>query len=68
MKVLATGAKGLVGSHLTEVLVKAIYDVRCLVKSSTDSFVLEGLDVEIFEADVRDTIAVEQAVKGCQKV
>jgi hypothetical protein len=50
------------------VLVKARYDVRCLVKSSTDSFVLEGLDVEIFEADVRDTIAVEQAVKGCQKV
>jgi uncharacterized protein YbjT (DUF2867 family) len=65
MKVLVTGATGLVGSHLTEVLVNAGYDVRCLVRQSTNLSVLEGLDVEIFEADIRDTIAVEQAIKGC---
>jgi nucleoside-diphosphate-sugar epimerase len=68
MRVLVTGATGLVGGHLTEVLVKTGYDVRCLVRQSSNLSVLKGLDVEIFEADIRDTIAVEQAVQDCQKV
>jgi dihydroflavonol-4-reductase len=47
MKVLVTGATGLVGSHLTEFLVKEGYDVRCLIKPSSDQSLLENLGVEI---------------------
>ncbi|WP_017715770.1 NAD-dependent epimerase/dehydratase family protein [Kamptonema formosum] len=68
MKVLVTGATGFVGSHLTETLVKDGCDVRIMARQSSDTSLLEKLDVEIVRGDITDAGAVERAVTGCQQV
>lgn len=76
MKVLITGADGFIGSHLTEALVRAGYDVRAFVMYN--SFNSWGwLDhcaddvkgkFEIFAGDVRDPNGVRAAMKDCDVV
>jgi len=76
MKILVTGADGFIGSHLTEALVKAGYDVKAFVLYN--SFNSWGwLDrcsddikgkFEVFSGDIRDTNGVREAVKGCDAV
>ena len=75
-KVLVTGADGFIGSHLTEALVRAGYDVRAFVLYNSFSSCgwldhCEG-DVkgrfEIFAGDVRDANGVRTAMKGCDAV
>jgi NAD dependent epimerase/dehydratase len=75
-KILVTGADGFIGSHLTETLVRAGYDVRAFVLYN--SFNSWGwLDqckpdvkgkFEIFSGDVRDPNGVRTAMKGCDAV
>ena len=76
MKVLITGADGFIGSHLTEALVRAGFDVRAFVLYN--SFNSWGwLDrcasdvkgkFEVFSGDVRDSNGVRTAMKGCDAV
>lgn len=75
-KVLVTGADGFIGSHLTEALVRAGYDVRAFVYYNsfnsrgwldhTSSDVQESLDV--FAGDIRDPNGVRTAMKDCETV
>lgn len=75
-KILVTGADGFIGSHLTEALVRAGYDVRAFVLYN--SFNSWGwLDrcaddvkgrFEVFAGDVRDPNGVRTAMKGCDAV
>lgn len=75
-RVLVTGADGFIGSHLTEALVRAGYDVRAFVLYN--SFNSWGwLDrcaedvkgrFEVFAGDVRDPNGVRTAMKGCDAV
>jgi NAD dependent epimerase/dehydratase len=75
-KILVTGADGFIGSHLTEALVRAGYDVRAFVLyNSFNSWGwLDrcGDDVkgafEVFQGDVRDGNGVRTAVKGCDAI
>jgi NAD dependent epimerase/dehydratase len=75
-KVLITGADGFIGSHLTETLVRAGYDVRALVLyNSFNSWGwLDQCDAEVrgkfdvFAGDVRDPNGVRTAMKGCEAV
>lgn len=75
-KVLVTGADGFIGSHLTEALVRAGYDVRAFVMyNSFNSWgwldrcdpAVQG-QFEPFAGDVRDPQAVFTAMKGCGAV
>jgi NAD dependent epimerase/dehydratase len=76
VKVLVTGADGFIGSHLTEALVRAGYDVRAFVLYN--SFNSRGwldrcaADVagkfEVFAGDIRDPNGVRAATKGCDAV
>jgi NAD dependent epimerase/dehydratase len=76
MRILVTGADGFIGSHLTEVLVRAGYDVRAFVLyNSFNSWGwLDhcGEDVEgrfeVFAGDIRDPSGVRAALKGCDAV
>ena len=71
-KVLITGADGFIGSHLTEILVEAGYNVRAFVYYN--SFNSYGwLDtvskeiknkIEFFPGDIRDPNGVREAMKG----
>lgn len=75
-KVLVTGADGFIGSHLTETLVRAGYEVRAFVLYN--SFNSWGwLDhcsedvknkFEVFAGDIRDPNGVRTAMKGCDAV
>lgn len=75
-KVLVTGADGFIGSHLTETLVRAGYDVRAFVLYN--SFNSWGwLDhcaedvrgqFEVFAGDIRDPHGVRTAMAGCDAV
>ncbi len=76
MKVLVTGADGFIGSHLTESLVRAGYDVRAF--ALYNSFNSWGwLDrcapdvkgqFEVFTGDIRDPNGVRTAMKDCDAV
>lgn len=75
-KILVTGADGFIGSHLTEALVRAGYDVRAF--ALYNSFNSWGwldhcaTDVkgkfEVFAGDIRDPNGVREAMKGCDAV
>lgn len=75
-RVLVTGADGFIGSHLTEALVRAGYDVRAFV--FYNSFGSCGwLDecssdvagrFEVFAGDIRDPHGVREALRGCDVV
>ncbi|CAH1192926.1 dTDP-glucose 4,6-dehydratase [Paenibacillus plantiphilus] len=75
-KVLVTGADGFIGSHLTEALVKAGYNVRSFVMyNSFNSWGwLDDCDkeivkqIEIFTGDIRDPFGVKKAMSGCDTV
>ncbi len=75
-KVLVTGADGFIGSHLTEALVKAGFDVRAFVLyNSFNSWGwLDECDdaiagtFEVFTGDIRDPYGVRQAMSGCNLV
>jgi nucleoside-diphosphate-sugar epimerase len=67
-KVLVTGASGHVGANLVHRLQGDGHEVRALALPGADNRALEGLDVEIFEGDLRDAEAMRRAVTGCARV
>ncbi len=75
-KILVTGADGFIGSHLTEALVRAGYDVRAFVLyNSFNSWGwLDHCDedvkgkFEVFAGDIRDPNGVRTAMKDCDAV
>lgn len=76
LKVLITGADGFIGSHLTEALVEAGYDVRAFVYyNSFNSYGwLDTISkeikskIEFFPGDIRDPNGVREAMKGVDTV
>ena len=75
-KVLVTGADGFIGSHLTEELVLAGYEVRALTLYNSfgtwgwlDSMPKDIMEhVDVFMGDVRDPNGVREAMKGIDTV
>ncbi|MFR9061024.1 NAD-dependent 4,6-dehydratase LegB [Eubacterium callanderi] len=76
MNVLITGADGFIGSHLTEALLEAGYNVKAFVYYNSfnnwgwlDTLPKEKLDqIEIFTGDIRDPNGVRTAMKGVDMV
>jgi nucleoside-diphosphate-sugar epimerase len=65
MKYLITGGAGFIGSHIARALIQQGANVRILDNFSSGTREnLSGLDVEIFEGDLRDTSRVTEAVRG----
>jgi dihydroflavonol-4-reductase len=65
LRVLVTGANGLVGCHVVRELLDAGYQVRAMVRSTSDRRSLNGVDVEQVEADLLDLASLEAAARGC---
>ncbi len=65
---LITGATGFIGGHLAERLVREGHQVRCLVRASSDTALLEKLDVEIAVGDLTSARSLAGAVEGCRYV
>jgi dihydroflavonol-4-reductase len=62
MRVLVTGATGLVGNNVTRALIERGHRPRVLIRANSDPRPLEGLDVEVYTGDVRDAASVRAAV------
>jgi dihydroflavonol-4-reductase len=68
MKILLTGATGLLGNNVARALLTAKqHELRLLVRRRDDKS-LAGLDAELALGDVRDRQAVERAAEGCQAI
>ncbi len=65
MKVLVTGANGLVGANLVRELLHAGHEVRAFVRQKSDRRSLEGLAVETVFGDVLDADSLKPAAEGC---
>jgi dihydroflavonol-4-reductase len=65
MKALVTGATGFIGSSLVRELMKDGREVKVLVRQSSSTKNIEGLDVEKAYGDVRDKESVKAALAGC---
>ncbi len=68
MKVLLTGATGFVGSHLAEHLIKKGYEVRCLVRTSSNLRWIADLDVECHYGSVFNMQSLKSALKDVDYV
>ncbi len=65
---LITGASGFIGGRLAVRLVRDGWQVRCLVRPTSDISRLDGLDVEIIVGDVQAPDSLVRAVDGCRVV
>jgi len=69
MKVLVTGATGFLGSHIVEQLQCQGWQVRCLVRASSDiRFLCTLSQVELMVGDLTDTEILEQSLTGVDAV
>jgi nucleoside-diphosphate-sugar epimerase len=65
---LISGATGFIGGHLVQRLVQAGYQVRCLVRASSNTTLLDDLEVEIAVGDLTNADSLARAVEGSRYV
>jgi 2-alkyl-3-oxoalkanoate reductase len=68
MTTLVTGATGLLGSHLTRILLERGERPRVLVRPGDSLSPLAEGEVDVCWGDMRDRVALEAAVKGVDRV
>ena len=61
MKVLVTGATGFIGSHTADKLLEKGYDVRCIIRKTSNLRWLEGKKIELIEAALTNKKELEKA-------
>jgi dihydroflavonol-4-reductase len=66
--VLVTGSNGFIGSHLAAELVRRGFSVRAFHRKTSDTSMLNGLDVEHVHGDLLDSSSLRNAMKGCDTV
>lgn len=68
MKIMVTGADGLLGSNLVRVLLEYGHEVRVFLQEGRRSTTLDGLDIERRSGDILDPDSVVRAFDGCSAV
>lgn len=68
MKTFITGATGFIGASIVRELLKEGREVRALVRKGSDTSNLAGLDVELWQGDLRDGAGLNQGLKGCDSL
>jgi len=60
---VVTGGNGFVGSHLVDLLLEKNYEVRCIVRKSSNQKWLKGKNIEIIESGLFDKEGLRKAFK-----
>lgn len=68
MNVFVTGGNGFIGSRVVRQLLEDGHSVRCLVRETSNTDRLEGLDWERYVGDVRDAESISKGLEGCDAV
>ncbi len=68
MKILVTGADGMLGSHVVRELLERGAVVRALVQPGRQTGTLDGLEIERVEGDLLQPEQVKAALEGCEAV
>jgi dihydroflavonol-4-reductase len=66
MRALVTGATGFVGAAVARALESAGWEVRVLVRSSSNLSNLQELAAEVVEGDLNDPKSLERALDSCE--
>jgi nucleoside-diphosphate-sugar epimerase len=65
---VVTGANGFVGSHLVDNLLSKNFEVRCIVRKSSNLRWLEGKNVQIFDCGLFDREGLRKAFKDANYI
>ena len=65
---VVTGANGFVGSHLVDYLLTKNFEVRCIVRKSSNLRWLEGKDIKIFDCGLFDKEGLRKAFKDANYI
>jgi len=65
---VVTGANGFVGSHLVDYLLSKNFEVRCIVRKSSNLRWLKDKDVKIFDCGLFDKEGLREAFKGANYI
>ena len=68
MRVLITGANGFLGSHVADRLASDGHELRLLLRRTSKTEFLEGLEYERADGDIRDARSLEAAAEGVEGV
>lgn len=68
MRVLVTGANGLLGTHVIQQLLEKGYAVNGLLRNKDKFLLPEHINLELVEGDLRNQTIVNKALKGCDAV
>ncbi|MGQ9618277.1 MAG: NAD-dependent epimerase/dehydratase family protein [Candidatus Aminicenantia bacterium] len=67
-KIFLIGASGFIGNHVLRELLKNKYQVRVLIRGKSRRELLDGLEIEIFEGDIRDEESLIAGMRGFEAV
>ena len=68
MKAAVTGGTGFIGGKLVEALVREGFEVRCLIRETSDTRKLKELGVELFKGDLGSAEALQELPRGADVV
>ncbi len=65
---VVTGANGFVGSHLVDYLLTKDFEVRCIVRKSSNLQWLDGKDLKIYDCGLFDKNGMREAFKNANYI
>ena len=68
MKAFVTGATGFIGANVVRALLAKGFEVKALVRPSSDRRNIQGLPIEVVEGDLRDLSSIKRGMEGCEVV